>query len=60
MLRLIRVGELVERAGVLDADPGFLLGYLLLAQDITPGSPAWKKLKGRGDALLKEHGPKKG
>ena len=52
--QLFQIGRLVEAAGLLDADPGFLLGHLLKGADIDPGTERWKSLKARGDTAKKE------
>ena len=52
--RLIGIGSLAEIAGLTDSPPGFLLGCLLEAKDISPDSAKWRGLKAKGDAILKE------
>ena len=52
--KLIQIGGLAEVAELVDADPGFLLGHLMQAKDISPESGDWKRLKAKGDSVLKE------
>ena len=52
--KLIQIGGLAEVAELIDADPGFLLGHLMQAKDISPESGDWKRLKAQGDSVLKE------
>jgi len=52
--RLIEIGSLAEIAELTDSPPGFLLGCLLEAKEISPESAKWRGLKARGDAILKE------
>jgi len=52
--RLIGIGSLAEIAGLTDSPPGFILGCLLEAKEISQESAKWRSLKARGDAILKE------
>ena len=52
--KLIEIGGLAEIAGLLESDPGFLLGALLNAAEFSADSERWKSLKTKGDSLLKE------
>ena len=52
--KLIQIGGLAEVAELVDADPGFLLGHLMQGKDISPESGDWKRLKAKGDSVLKE------
>ncbi len=52
--KLFQAGRLVEAAGLLDADPGFLLGQLLAGADLSPTSERWKAIKAKGQAAQKE------
>lgn len=52
--KLIEVGSLAEIAEVLDREPGFLLGVLLNARDISPTSAKFEELTDKGQTLLKE------
>ena len=52
--RLIEIGSLAEIAGLTDSPPGFLLGCLLEAKDISQESAKWRGLRTKGDAILKE------
>lgn len=58
--KLFQAGRLLESAGLLDADPGFLLGYLLAGTNISSGSERWKVLREKGNSVLKEQKKKKG
>lgn len=51
---LIQIGGLAEIAELAESDHGFLLGYLMQAKDISPDSGDWKRLKAKGDSILKE------
>ena len=52
--RLIQIGGLAEIAGLVEADSGFILGYLMRAKEIEESSAEWQGLKSKGDAILKE------
>ena len=52
--KLIEIGGLAEIAGLLESDPGFLLGAFLNVAEISVDSERWKSLKTKGDGPLKE------
>jgi hypothetical protein len=52
--KLIEMGGLAEIAGLLESDPGFILGALLNLAEVSSDSERWKSLKTKGDGLLKE------
>lgn len=52
--KLIEIGGLADIAGLLETDPGFILGALLQAKDISPTSSRFQELKDKGSSLLKE------
>ena len=52
--KMIQVGGLADIAGLLEADPGFLLGALFNASELSPDSERWRAFKLKGDTLLKE------
>lgn len=52
--KLIQIGGLAELAGLADAEPGFLLGYLMEAAKVSPDSAEWRRLKAKGDSVLNE------
>ena len=52
--QIFQAGRLVEAAGLLDADPGFLLGHLLAGAAVGTDSGRWKALKAKGNTALKE------
>ena len=52
--KLIEIGGLAEIAGLLEFDPGFLLGSFLNIAEVSSDSERWKSLKTKGDGLLKE------
>jgi hypothetical protein len=52
--QLIQVGGLADIAGLIDTDPGALLGGLLLIADALRDEPTFRAYKRHGDAMLQQ------
>lgn len=52
--RLIEVGGLAERAGILDSDSSALLAGLIQLAELCSDEPTFTALKQQGEAILRE------